>query len=179
MTASIFARWRRTAVAVTAAMVLLPVAALAQQGSQAQQNAIRQACPADYQAHCPNTAGRAAFLCLQRNLASLSPGCRQAVGAVAAGAAPGTGAAGGAAGAASAPAAGSAPTAAAAQSHYAPPMPMREELMLLRRSCGGDFHAFCSGVPLGGGRAIACLRAHAGALSPQCGEALSAARGSR
>ena len=51
--------------------------------------------------------------------------------------------------------------------------------MILRQSCGGDFRALCSGVPLGGGRAIACLRAHAGSLSPQCGEALSAARGSR
>ena len=38
-------------------------------------------------------------------------------------------------------------------------MTMREELALVRQSCAGDFRALCSGVPLGGGRAIACLRA--------------------
>ncbi len=51
--------------------------------------------------------------------------------------------------------------------------------MVLRQSCGGDYHALCSGVPLGGGRAIACLRANAQSLSPRCSGALSAARGSR
>jgi len=58
-------------------------------------------------------------------------------------------------------------------------MTVRQQLMMLRQSCGGDFLAFCSGVAPGGGRGIACLRAHAASLSPQCGEALSAARGSR
>jgi hypothetical protein len=58
-------------------------------------------------------------------------------------------------------------------------MTMRDELALLRQSCAGDFRALCSGVPLGGGRAIACLRANAQSLSPRCGEALGAARGTR
>lgn len=155
---------------------LLVSPAVAQQASEAQRNAIRQACPADYQTHCANVpaAGQAAFACLQRNLASLSPACQSAVTAVNTGA-PQQGAA--SSSTTSTPAASPYPQAAQPQS--AAPMSPREELMVLRQSCGGDFRAFCSGVPLGGGRAIACLRAHAGSLSPQCGQALSAARANR
>ena len=49
--------------------------ALAQQPTQAQANAIRQSCRADYQAHCSNapTGGTAALQCLKDNAASLSP----------------------------------------------------------------------------------------------------------
>ena len=36
-------------------------------------------------------------------------------------------------------------------------MSMREQAALVRRSCGGDFHAYCQGVRPGGGRALACL----------------------
>ncbi|MGC2524314.1 MAG: hypothetical protein WA417_17030, partial [Stellaceae bacterium] len=59
---------------VVAVFLALGAPALAQQATQAQRDAIRQACPADYQAHCANVpaAGQAAFACLQRNLASLS-----------------------------------------------------------------------------------------------------------
>lgn len=141
------------------------------QATQAQQDAIRQACPADYRAHCANVpaAGQAAFACLQRNLASLSQPCQQAVQAVAGGTAPRGAASSSAAAAPAAP-----QTAAPAQ--YAAPMSPREQLMVLRQSCGDDYRALCRGVQFGGGRAIACLRAHAASLSPQCGQALSVAR---
>jgi hypothetical protein len=72
----------------------LPPAA-AQQPSAAQTNAVRQACRADFQAHCAGvpTGGSAAISCLQSHLAALTPSCQQAVRAVAAGAAPAAGAA--------------------------------------------------------------------------------------
>lgn len=159
-----------------ALLFLFTAPAVAQQASEAQRNAIRQACPADYQTHCANVpaAGQAAFNCLRRNLASLSPACQGAVRAVSTGA-PRQGAVSSSAN--SSPAASPSPQGAPPQS--VTPISPREELIILRQSCGGDFHALCSGVPLGGGRAIACLRAHAGSLSPQCGEALSAARANR
>ena len=50
----------------------------------------------------------------------------------------------------------------------------RERLALLRSACGGEVRALCPGVPLGGGRVIACLEARAAALSPSCKTALVA-----
>jgi Cysteine rich repeat len=160
-------------VPLVAVLLALSVPAAAQQPSEAQRNAIRQACPADYQAHCADvpTGGKAALSCLQRNAASLSAACQRAVKAVSAGgAAPH-----------SAPASGTATTtpAPAPAARSLPAMSRREQMMVLRQSCAGDYRALCGGVPLGGGRAIACLRAHAGSLSPQCGGALSAARQNR
>jgi hypothetical protein len=159
-----------------AMLFLLIAPAAAKQANEAQRNAIRQACPADDQTYCANdvpAAGEAAFACLKRNLASLSPACQSAVKAVSTGAAH----RGLSSSTSAAPAASQSPQ--AVRSQPASPMSPREELMVLRQSCGGDFRALFSGIPLGGGRAIACLRAHAGSLSPQCGEALSAAHGSR
>jgi hypothetical protein len=148
------------------AVLALSAPALAQQASQAQRNAIRQACPADYQRLCAAVpaGGKESFACLQRNMAGLAPACQRAVAAVSGGAAPRAAPSSGAA-------AGPAPAAA--------PMSPREQMMVLRQSCAGDYRALCSGVPLGGGRAIACLRANAASLSPQCGGALSAARQNR
>jgi hypothetical protein len=148
--------------------------ALAQQPTQAQANAIRQSCRADYQAHCSNapTGGTAALQCLKDNAASLSPACRTAVAATGGAAAtptptPTT----------SAPApAKPAPVPATQASRPPPPMPLREEVALVRRSCGGDFRMHCPGVTLGGGRAVACLADHQESLSPPCREALAAAR---
>jgi Cysteine rich repeat len=56
----------------------------AQQPTQAQVNAIRQACRSDYQTYCANvpTGGSAALGCLKENAQSLSAPCQQAVGAV-------------------------------------------------------------------------------------------------
>src|SRR5947208_17100613 len=58
--------------------------AVAQKPSQAQINAFRQACPADYQTYCSNvpTGGSASLACLKRNAQSLSERCQQAVAAI-------------------------------------------------------------------------------------------------
>jgi hypothetical protein len=70
-----------------AAFILLTASAVAQQASEAERNAIRRACPADYKAHCANVpaAGKAAFSCLVRNIDQLSPVCQRAVRAVSTG----------------------------------------------------------------------------------------------
>jgi hypothetical protein len=145
---------------------LLAGSAAAQQPTQAQADAIRQSCRSDYQAHCASvpTGGSAALQCLKQNLPSLSPGCQSAVNATQGGPAPGP------------PAAAS--SAAAAPRPAAPPaMSLREEAALMRNACGSDFRTFCRGVPLGGGRALACLADHNESLSPSCRNGLAAARG--
>jgi hypothetical protein len=38
----------------------------------------------------------------------------------------------------------------------------------VRAACGGDAQKFCAGVPLGGGRMVACLKEHKDQLSDQC-----------
>jgi hypothetical protein len=152
------------------AMLATHVAGVAaQQPTPAQANAIRQSCRTDYQAHCASVppGGSAALQCLQQNQVSLSSSCQTAVSAVG--------------GASPAPAAaGSAPT-APAQSNAPPPSPprpmtMREQAALMRNACGADFRAYCSGVRLGGGRALECLADHRESLSPTCQNALAAAR---
>src|SRR5262245_35209944 len=68
-----------------AAFVALTIGAtsevFAQQPSQAQVNAIRQACRSDYMAHCSSvpTGGAAALQCLQQHASSMSGGCQQAL----------------------------------------------------------------------------------------------------
>ena len=162
--------------------------ASAQQPSQAQQSAVRSSCRSDYIAHCSSVppGGKASLACLQKNMASLSPGCKTAVDAIAGGqsaaptpaqpaAAPAEGAP--TVSAPTAPAATtSAPaTAAPAAAAKYPAMSSRQELRILRWSCGPDYRAFCGGVPLGGGRVAACLRANGPSLSPRCRRALMGA----
>jgi len=149
----------------------------AQQPTQAQVNAIRQACRTDYQTYCASvpTGGSAALACLKENAQSLSAPCRQAVGAVGS-AAPAT------RGQAPAPAAPApTPTAPAAPAYQSPSPPMspRQEAYLLRRACGPDYRALCSDVPVGGGRVIECLRENSPSLSRQCRSALSSAMRAR
>lgn len=127
----------------------------------AQRNAVKAACRSDFMAQCSGVTpgGAAALSCLQQHNASLSAPCQQAVGAIG-GAAP----------------AGS--TATAAPAAPAPAIPMRafsprEEIFIVRQSCGMDFRSYCSAVPLGGGRGIACLRRNAARLSPSCREVLT------
>ena len=81
--------------ASTVALLLLGLAAwsgpaAAQQPSEAQVNAIRASCRGDFQAHCPGVqpGGSAAFACLKKNVAALSPACQKAVTAVGGAAAP-------------------------------------------------------------------------------------------
>ena len=184
-------------------LVLASSAAAQQQPTSAQRNAIRQSCRDDFIAHCSGVqpGGKAAFMCLQKNSASLAPACQQAVNAVAAGAAPAaqqaatpesktaapatdTSAAPAAAPPANKPQTATAPaaTAPAATTATAPaaaparPMSPRAELALIRTVCGPDFRALCGGVMPGGGRVIACLRANQASLSPRCQGALLAGR---
>jgi hypothetical protein len=161
----------------------------AQQPSSAQVSAIRSACPADYRAHCANVppGGSASLACLRKNLAGLSPACRQAVGAVSEAApaaaatspippAPQAPAAPAASGTATTPAApAAAPTATTADPEAVPLTP-REELAILRVGCRADYRSLCGNVVPGGGRAIACLRANKAALSPGCISAIQAAQ---
>jgi hypothetical protein len=145
--------------------------AAAQQPSQAQIGAIKQSCRTDYQSYCSGvpTGGSAALQCLQGHIASLSPPCQTAVGAVT-----GSGSA-----RPPAQASQSAPSYGASSAAPPPAMSMRSEAALMRRSCGGDFRAYCQGVRPGGGRAIGCLAENQTRLSPACRGALAEAQEAR
>src|SRR5258707_3119915 len=77
-------------VALAAAMFGLTMPAFSQVPTDAQRSAIRSECRSDYEAHCASVApgGAASLQCLQKNMSSLSSGCRTAVRAVEAPAAP-------------------------------------------------------------------------------------------
>src|SRR3954471_5004244 len=79
---------RRVPLAITIFMVVTP--ALSQAPSEAQREAIKSQCRSDYMAHCSSIppGGEASLQCLQKNMASLAPGCQGAVKAVEAPAAP-------------------------------------------------------------------------------------------
>lgn len=139
--------------------------ASAQQPTQAQAGAIKQSCRSDYQSFCSSvpTGGSAALQCLQGHISNVSPSCQTALNAI-----------GGSS--SSPPAAQSsqgAPTAAA------PAVPMRQQMAMLRRSCGMDYRSYCRGVEPGGGRALACLAQNKSRLSPSCKGALAAAQRAR
>lgn len=72
------------------ALITLSNAAQAQSVTKAQQDAIRANCRSDFMANCSNVTpgGREAFTCLEQNKAKLSAGCKSAVDAVSAAAAP-------------------------------------------------------------------------------------------
>ncbi len=50
---------------------------------------------------------------------------------------------------------------------------LRQEIFLVREACGPEFRAYCSGIQLGGGNAVNCLRAHSSKLSGACKGAIS------
>jgi hypothetical protein len=159
------------------------VPALAQQPTQAQIGAIRQACRADYQTHCAGvpTGGPEALNCLKENAESLSSPCQRAVAAVGHSAPSTSGRSPAAAPATPSPSPGTSATAPAAPAYRAPPPPMspRQEAFLLRGACGQDFQAYCGEVPPGGGRIIACLEENRPYLSRQCRSAIASARQGR
>jgi len=178
---------RFTSVVIGLLTVTGPCTALAaQQLTDAQRSAIKSACRGDYQRVCANVppGTKDALQCLVQHSDQVSAGCRDALApastATAAAGAPAAGttpAAGASPAASSASAAGT--TSAAAATATAPaaahPLTPREEAMAVRSKCGADFQKLCSGVPLGGGRAAACLRAHASELTPGCRGALTSA----
>jgi Cysteine rich repeat len=141
--------------------------AAAQQPSQSQANAIRQSCRSDYQSYCSSvpTGGAASLQCLQSHLSQLSSPCQTAVSAASGGTATPPPAATG--------------QAAAPSSAPPPPMSPREKMAVMRRACGGDFRAYCRGVPLGGGEGMRCLAQNESRLSPSCKNVLAEAHGAR
>ena len=147
----------------------------AQQLTDAQRSAIRSACRGDYQQVCANvpTGTKESLQCLLQHSQQVSPGCRDAL-APAAASSSSAPAAGSTAPAPAASAPGTAPAAAAAPA-AAQALTPRQEARALRAKCGGDFQKFCADVQPGGGRAAACLRAHATELTPACRAALPAA----
>lgn len=127
----------------------------------AQQNAMKQACRSDFMAKCSGVTpgGKDALACLQRNVSTLSPSCKEVVSATMGGA-PAAAAAG--------PAAVPAATAAA---------PTTAQQSAMKQACRSDFMAKCSGVAPGGKDALACLQRNVGTLSPSCKQVVSATMG--
>lgn len=152
----------QTAPATTGATTPAPATGTpAHQPTQAQRNAVKSACQRDFMAQCSGVTpgGAEALSCLQQHNAALSAPCQQAVAAL-----------GGSAG--STPATGGAAATPAPQAMM-PAFSPREELMILRETCGSDFRALCRMVPLGGGRGIACLRDNLQRVSPACHKVLT------
>ena len=131
----------------------------AQRPSQAQTNAVRQSCRADYEANCSSVppGGQASLQCLQQHLAQLSPPCRSAVAALPGGA-------------------GEAANPAKPAEQPAQLSP-RQKSSLMRRSCSADYRSYCAGVQPGGGRALQCLAENRERLSPTCRSALESVGG--
>ena len=143
--------------------------------TQAQQDAIRSSCQSDYRTYCSSvpTGGSAALQCLEKNVASLSSSCQQAVRAASgtAAAAPTTAPA-----ATAEPAAPATNEPAAAAAPASPPAPValqpKQEMALMRQACGRDYRNYCAGVRIIGGGAVSCLLSHAASLSQGCKSAL-------
>jgi hypothetical protein len=144
------------------------------QPTEAQRDAIRASCRADFMANCSGVqpGGKEAFACLLRNDAKLSPFCHAAVNA----AAPKP----------SEPAAAAAPEPAApAPSEAAPPASkverappgtqvapteaQNEELKTMQQACTlNDFVSHCSWIAPNNPEILQCLKANAADLSPNC-----------
>lgn len=175
------------------------VPATAQTPTPAQQQAIRSNCVSDYRAHCSGvpTGGMDALICLEKNVDSLSPGCKTAVEAVepASSPAPETAAqpsesasasaaqssGGSEAGAADASVAaaeesagtGAPSTSTATNPETRPRLTFRQEMRVAGGSCAVDFRLFCPNLPVGHGNVLFCLQVHWHRLAPPCRDALS------
>jgi hypothetical protein len=181
---------KRRALLVTA-IFMVATPAHSQAPTDAQRNAIRSACRADYQAHCSSIppGGEASLQCLQKNMSSLSSGCQSAVRAVEPAAAPKTEAAPAAApkaesAPAAAPKAGAAPAtttakpaAAAPKAAAAAEKPSDAQVAAIRSACRSDYSKVCAGVPTGGAPALQCLEKNKAKVSASCAQAVNAASG--
>jgi hypothetical protein len=165
-----FSKMRYTASSLkllTTAIVLLAASpAFSQAPTEAQRDAIRSACRADYEAHCASVppGGAASLQCLQKNMSSLSSTCQSAVHAVepAAEAKP-----------EAAPAATSAKP--AAETAAAPAgKPSSAQVSAIRSACRSDYQKVCAGVPTGGAAALQCLERNKAKVSAACGKAVGA-----
>ena len=173
------------------AIFMVATPAYSQAPTDAQRNAIRSECRADYQAHCASIppGGEASLQCLQKNMSSLSPGCQSAVRAVEPAAAPKAETA-----PAAAPKAGAAPAAAPAAATAKPATaapaaapkaaasttagkPSDAQVAAIRSACRSDYQKVCAGVPTGGAPALQCLEKNKAKVSAPCAQAVSAASG--
>lgn len=164
--------------------------AFCQQPTDAQRNAIRSSCRADYQAHCASVppGGMESLQCLQKNMSSLSSSCQTAVRAVEAPAAARTEAAPAATKTEAAPAASKAepePAKPVAESAAPKPatapapaeQPSGAQVAAIRSACRSDYQKTCAGVPTGGAAALNCLETNKSKLSAGCLHAVNAASG--
>ncbi|MFL6840623.1 MAG: hypothetical protein ACJ8FZ_25420 [Bradyrhizobium sp.] len=160
--------------------------ALSQAPTDAQREAIKSQCRADYIAHCssvpPGTA--ASLQCLQKNMSSLSGACASAVRAAEAPAAappaPTTETAAPKAEPAPSTATGKSTTETAAPNaaaSTAAKQPSRAQISAIRGACRSDYPKVCAGVPTGGAPALQCLESNKAKLSAGCAKAVSAASG--
>jgi len=125
----------------------------------AQQNAMKQACRSDFMAKCSGVTpgGKDALACLQRNVGTLSPSCKQVVSATMGAPTPAAAAATPAAAVAVAPASG----------------PTPQQLSAVKFTCRTDFRRYCKGVQAGGQEALICLQRNAARLTPDCKTSLA------
>jgi hypothetical protein len=149
---------------IAASLSLAAMPAFSQAPTQAQRDAIRSACRADYEAHCASVppGGAASLQCLQQNMSSLSSSCQTAVHAVEPAAE-------------SKPAAEAAP--AAKTSSAAPAKPSSAQVSAIRSACRSDYPKVCAGVPTGGAAALQCLEKNKAKLSASCEKAVAAVGG--
>lgn len=172
------------------AIFMVATPAQSQAPTDAQRNAIRSACRADYQAHCASIppGGEASLQCLQKNMSSLSSGCQSAVRAVEPAAAPKAETAPAAAPKAeTTPASKSGAAPAAATAKPAAPKaaaatpagkPTDAQAAAIRSACRSDYQKVCAGVPTGGAPALQCLEKNKARVAAPCQQALNAVSGS-
>jgi len=151
--------------------------ASAQQPTQAQRDAIRAACRADFMANCSGVqpGGKEALACLVRNDARLSAPCKSAVDAAAPKPAEPAAAAAPAAPAPAAPAQSeTAPPAAKVERappgiEVAPAEAQNEQLKTVQQACTlNDFVSHCSCIAPNNPEILQCLKANTADLSPNC-----------
>jgi hypothetical protein len=180
---------------MTTIMFGLAAPAFAQAPTDAQRSAIRSNCRSDYQAHCSSIppGGAESLQCLQKNMASLSAGCQDAVRAVEPPAPPKADAAPAVTpkeesaapaktestpGATARPAETAAPEAAPkAAASTTTRQPSTAQIAAIRSSCRSDYQKVCAGVPTGGRAALQCLEKNKAKVSSACQQAVNAASG--
>jgi hypothetical protein len=165
---------------IVASLSLAATPAFSQAPTQAQRDAIRSACRADYEAHCASVppGGAASLQCLQQNMSSLSSSCQTAVRAVepAAESKPAAADSKPESAPAAAPAAEAAPAAKASSAAPAA-KPSSAQVSAIRSACRSDYPKVCAGVPTGGAAALQCLEKNKAKLSASCEKAVAAVGG--
>jgi len=180
---------------LSAAMLATTASAMAQAPTQAQRAAIKSQCRSDYMAHCSSIApgGAASLQCLQKNMASLAPGCQAAVQAVAGpseaktepkseskpetAAAPTTESKTESKTETKTEPAPAAPAAAPAAKSAGVKKPSSAQVAAIRSACRSDYPRVCAGVPTGGAQAVQCLEKNKAEVSSACQNAVAAIAG--